>query len=160
MKEVKFKVFMAVNHVKKTDLPRPLVEKMGYFWKLYGLLDSIQDEDRQELLEQLERLDYEILGDVEEENEDRLENNDRLEELIKSAAVKQAVKKKVKVKIRTDQSIINELVAMKRTTNLTKKELEDMGFKAKLGRRIEVGKYIIQRKTLWLYYYYDIVIPK
>ncbi|WP_299243077.1 hypothetical protein [uncultured Aquimarina sp.] len=159
MKKVKFKVFLEVNHIKKTDLPRPLVEKIGYFWKLHELLDSIRDEDRHELLEQLEQLDYGILGDIEEEYEDQLENNDRLEELIKSPLVKPSIKKKARAKIRTDLTIIEELVAMKRTKNLTKHELQQMGLKAKLGRSIKIGKYVIQRKTLWLYYYYDIIVP-
>jgi hypothetical protein len=158
MKEVKFNVFLEANGLDKNDLPKPLIDKIQIFWNLHKLLDTIQDKDRQELLEQLEQLDYEIHGDIEEEYEDRLENNDRLEELMKSPLVKQSIKKKAKAKIRTDESILKELVAIRRTKNLTKHELKEMGLKAKLGRRTEIGKYLVQRKTLWLYYYYDIAV--
>jgi hypothetical protein len=156
MKEVKFNVFLEVNHIKKTDLPKPLVEKIGIFWKLHGLLDSVKDADREELLEQLENLDYEILGDIEEEYEDQLENNDRLEELMKSPLVKESIKKKAKAKIRTDETILQELVAMKRTKNIRRSKLIGMGLKTNLGGDTRIGKYLLKR-TSFFYYRYDIV---
>lgn len=159
MKKANFLVFLEVNHIQKSDLPKPLVDKIHLFQKLYKLLDTIQETDRQELQEQLEQLDYEILGDIEEEHEDQLENNDRLEELKNSPLVKKSVKRKAKPKMRPDQTIIQELVEMGRTKNLTRGELQKRGIKAKLERRTRIGKYVIVRKTLWLYYYYDIVVP-
>ncbi len=159
MKKVKFKAFLEKNHIQKTDLPRPLVKKITLFWQLYALLDTIQDGDREDLLEQLEKLDYEILGDIEEEHEDQIENNDRLEELMKSPLLKRSIKKKVKEKVRTDESIILELVGMKRTKNLTKHELEEMGLKVKLGSKTKIGNFGLKRKTKWFYYYYDIITP-
>ena len=160
MKKVMFKAFLEKNTLDKKDFPRPLVEKISLFWKLYELLDSIQAADRQELLEQLEQLDYEILGDIEEEYEDQLENNDRWEELMKSPLVKQSLKKKVKENIRTDEVILKELVDMGRTKNLTKDELKEMGIKAKLGVNTPIGPYLIKRKTNWFYYYYDIIVQE
>lgn len=157
MKEVKFKVFLQVNQIKKTELPEPLVEKIGLFWKLHAILENIQDTDRAELLEQLEQLDYEILGDIEEEYEDQLENNDRLEELLKSPTVKKAIKKKVVEKLRTDQTILQELVAIGRTSNIGKSELHDLGIKTVLGWKTKIGKFLLKRNSIW-YYRYDIEV--
>ena len=151
-----FQSFLQKNALEKKDLPKPLIDKIDIFWRLHELLESIQDSDRQELIEQLEQLDYEILGDMEEEYEDQLENNDRLEQLIKSPLVKPSINEKVKKKVRTDEVILKELVDMGRTKNLTKHELKEMGIKAKLGRHTQIGKYLVKRKTNMFYYYYDI----
>ncbi|WP_051473930.1 hypothetical protein [Aquimarina macrocephali] len=160
MKEVKFTVFLEANGLNKNDLPKPLVEKISIFWKLHKLFDAIQDSDRKELLEQLEQLDYEILGDIEEEYEDQLENNDRLEELMKSPLVKESLKKKVKAKIRTDQTIVQELVAMGRTKNIRKSELIDMGIKAKIERDVIIGNYILKRMSVFFHVYKIVSLKK
>ncbi|QKX05351.1 hypothetical protein HN014_10630 [Aquimarina sp. TRL1] len=160
MKPVKFKEFITANKLKVSELPKPLIDKIDIFWKLYELLDSIMDTDRQELIEQLQQLDYEILGDIEQQYEEQLENNDRFEQLIKSPLVTQAFKEKVKQKIRTDITIIKELVSMGRTRDLTREELESMGLKTKLGKNTQIGQNTLRRKTKWFYYYYDIIDNK
>ncbi len=162
MKTIQFNVFLKDNHIKKTDLPKPLVEKINLFWKLHDLLGSIQESDEQELLEQLERLDYEILGDIEEEYEDQLENNDRLEELkndlvtFKKPIGRKIIKKRRSTERNTDLNIIDELVKMKRTKNIGKSELIEMGLKTKIGRSTIIGSYVLKRISLF-FYRYDII---
>ncbi|QKX04170.1 hypothetical protein HN014_04355 [Aquimarina sp. TRL1] len=160
MKEVKFKVFLEANKVKKTDLPRPLVEKIGIFWKLHKLLDSIQDSDRDDLLEQLEQLDYEILGEIEEEYEDQLENNDRLEEILKSPLVKKSIKDKAKSKIRTDESILQELVTMGRMKNIRRSVLKSLGVKSKIEHDTVIGKYQLKRMSFFFHVYGIVPLKK
>lgn len=156
MKEVKFSVFLEENQIRKTDLPKPLVEKIDIFWKLHKLLDAIQDSDRDDLLEQLEQLDYEILGEIEEEYEDQLENNDRLEELKNSPLVRASIKKTAKTKLRSDEGILQELVKMKRTKNIRRSKLIAMGMKTKIDGDTIIGKYLLKR-TSFFYYRYDII---
>ncbi|WP_298546179.1 hypothetical protein [uncultured Aquimarina sp.] len=160
MKEVKFKVFLETNHVKKTDLPRPLIEKIGIFWKLHKLLDAIQDSDRDDLLEQLEQLDYEILGEIEEEYEDLLENNDRLEEILKSPLVKKSIKETAKSKIRTDESILQELVKMGRRKSIRRSVLKGLGVKSKIEHDVVIGKYQLKRMSFFFHVYGIVPLKK
>ncbi|WP_299186560.1 hypothetical protein [uncultured Aquimarina sp.] len=160
MKEVKFKVFLETNHLKKTDLPRPLIEKIDIFWKLHKLLDAIQDSDRDDLLEQLEQLDYEILGEIEEEYEDLLENNDRLEEILKSPLVKKSIKETAKSKIRTDESILQELVKMGRRKSIRRSVLKGLGVKSKIEHDVVIGKYQLKRMSFFFHVYGIVPLKK
>lgn len=160
MKEVKFTVFLKENKIKKTDLPRPLVEKIDIFWKLHKLLDSIQDSDRDDLLEQLEQLDYEIHGEIEEEYEDQLENNDRLEELLKSPLVKKTIKEKAKSKVRTDESILQELVKMGRMKNIRRSALRSLGVKSKIEHDAVIGKYQLKKMSFFFHVYGIVPLKK
>ncbi|WP_281989739.1 hypothetical protein [Aquimarina aggregata] len=146
--------------MKKTDLPRPLVEKIDIFWKLHKLLDSIQDSDRDDLLEQLEQLDYEILGEIEEEYEDQLENNDRLEEILKSPLVKKSIKDKAKAKVRTDESILQELVSMGRMKNIRRSVLKSLGVQSKIEHDTVIGKYRLKRMSFFFHVYGIVPLKK
>lgn len=160
MEEIKFKAFLEENHLKKEDLPKPLVEKIEIFGKLHDLLGSIQDMDRDELLEQLEQLDYEILGEIEEEYEDQLENNDRLEELISSPLVKKSIKNKVKKSLRSDEGILQELVSMGRVKNIRKSVLQGLGMKAKIEHDAIIGNYQLKRMSVFFHVYGIVPLKK
>lgn len=153
MKQIKFKAFVKENKLKKEYLPKPLEEKIDIFWKLHKLLDSIQESDREDLLEQLEQLDYEILGEIEEEYEDQLENNDRLEELMNSPVVKQSIKNKAKTKLRSDETIVGELVSMGRIKNIRRSFLKELGIKTKIEHDVVIGKYQLKRKSMFFHVY-------
>lgn len=160
MKTIRFKEFLQENKLKKTDLPKPLLEKIDIFWKLHKLLDSIQDADRDDLLEQLEQLDYEILGEIEEEYEDQLENNDRLEELMNSPVVKKSLKHKAKNKLRTDETILGELVSMGRIKNIRRSFLKELGIKTKIEHDAVIGKYQLKRMSMFFHVYGIVALKK
>ncbi|WP_025741931.1 hypothetical protein [Aquimarina pacifica] len=156
MKKIKFQQFLKTNRLKRSELPKPLLDKMVLFWKLHNILQNIQDSDRQELLDQLEQLDYEILGAIEEEYEDELQNNDRLESLIKSPAIPKVIKDQAKETKKSDEQILDQLVAIKRTRNISWDELQKLGFTQDLGRRTAIGKYTVLQNSFW-YYTYNII---
>ncbi len=155
-KNIRFKEFLDSNELEEKDLPKPLVEKIHIFWKLHKLLDTIQDTDREDLLEQLEQLDYEILGEIEEEYEDQLENNERLEELINSPVVKKSLKQKAKTKLRTDETILGELSSMGKIKNIRRSYLKGLGVKAKIKHDAVIGQYQLKRMSMF-FHVYDIV---
>lgn len=129
MKTVKFKQFITDNTIEINVLPQPIQEKVTVFERLHEILDNVQDPDYAELLEQLEILDLEILQDMEEYHEDRLQYNDRLALLAKAPTVPKAIRKKAAKRLTTDESIVEELVKMKRTKNIGRTTLKDLGFK-------------------------------
>ncbi len=160
MKEVNFKAFINDNKLDIKALPKPIQENIDTFWKMHKLLEPLKGSEREEeLVEQLEQLDYEILGDIEEEFEDELENNDRLEELIKSPLVKTSIKNKAKAKMRTDESILQELVKMGRTTNVRRSALKALGVKSKIEHDAVIGKYQL-KKTRFFFHVYNIIPVK
>ena len=160
MKEVKFNLFLEENNIKTTDLPAPLIEKIDIFWKMHKLLNAIQDSDREELQEQLEQLDYEIHGEIEEEYEEQLENNDRLEGILQSPLVKKPLKDKVKSKLRTDESILQELVNMGRVKNIRKSVLRGLGIRSKIEHDVIIGKYQLKKMRFFFHVYKIVPLAK
>ncbi len=153
MKKVKFQRFLETNNIKKTALPKPLQDKIDIFWQLHELQDAIQDADRQDLLDQIKELDYEILGNIEEQYEDQLENNERIQELVKSPFLKPEMKKKLKSKVSTNETIVQELFDMGRIENIGRSELREMGWKGEVKNYQEVGRFIVKRTAFWFYLY-------
>ena len=159
-KVIEFKQFIKDNKLKITELPKPIQEMIEIYDQLYELLDTIEEQNLQELSEQLQKLDIEILEDIEEEYEDQLTNNKHTEsfknpEVIATKTPQKVVPKKKK----TDEMILDELVKMKMTKGLKRSKLRDMGIKAKIGGDTIIGKYILER-TSFFYYRYDIVSNK
>ncbi len=166
-KEIKFKKFLEDYEIVIKELPEPIQEKIDIFWRMHKLLETIQECDLQELLMQIEILDYEILQDVFETVEDRMPNNDIMEipvmeaKEIKVKPKKEIeVKRKVSSKGKTDEDILDELVKIKRTTNIGKSEFEEMGLKTKLGRSVVIGKYVLKRTSIFFRRYDIIMLEK
>lgn len=156
-KEIQFKKFLKENKLKAIDLPKPIQEKIDIFYRLYELLETIQEPDLQELLEQVEQLDIEILEDIEEEYEDQLTNNEYPSTSGKIESTnKPASQKKVLNKVKSDEKILDELVKMKRTKGLKRSKLVAMGLKTKITGGEIIGKYRLKR-TSFFYYRFDIV---
>ncbi|TSE07936.1 hypothetical protein [Aquimarina algiphila] len=159
-KVIEFKQFLKNNNLKKKELPKPIQEMIGIYDQLYELVDTIEEPNLQELTEQLEKLDIEILEDIEEEYEDQLTNNKRAELPKKpEVTIKKSPQKTVPTKEKTDEMILDELVKMKRTKGIKRSKLRDMGLKTKVGGDTIIGKYILER-TSFFYYRYDIVSMK
>jgi hypothetical protein len=155
-KEIEFKQFLKENKLKVIDLPEPIQEKIDIFYRLYELLDTIQESDLQELQEQVAQLDIEILEDIEEQYEDQLTNNEPLEKLLESEGIKKSVPKKK----RSDESILDELVKMGRTQNIRKSELTAMGIKRKIKRDMVIGKHVLKRTSVFFHVYRIVALKK
>lgn len=138
-----FKKFIETNAIELKQLPSLLQEKISLFGKLYDILKEIQEpelaEQQKELTQQLEELDYEILVDIEEELQDDLNHNDRLEE---------SVEKNTTPKLKTDISIIKELIQMGRKKDIKLNEFKEMGLQTKLGWRTNIGEFTLKRNSL------------
>lgn len=160
IKEIQFKRFLKENNIKKKDLPKPIQEMIQIYDQLYELVDTIEEPNLQELLEQLEKLDIDILEDIEEEYEDQLMNNETpvVPKEVKSTTPK-PTPKRVMTKEKSDEMILDELVKMKRTKGLRRSKLKDMGLKTKITGDAIIGKYRLER-TSFFYYRYDIVLRK
>ncbi|TPN87150.1 ECF-type sigma factor family protein [Aquimarina algicola] len=159
-KAIEFKQFLKENNIKKKDLPEPIQEMIEIYDQLYELVDTMEEPNLQELMEQLEKLDIDILEDIEEEYEDLLTNNERTELPKKpEVTIKKSPQKTVPTKEKTDEMILDELVKMKRTKGLRRSKLRGMGLKTKIGGDTIIGKYMLER-TSFFYYRYNIVSMK
>ncbi|WP_027395066.1 hypothetical protein [Aquimarina latercula] len=108
-KVIEFKQFLKSNNIKKKELPKPIQEMIEIYDQLYELVDTIEEPNLQELMEQLEKLDIEILEDIEEEYEDQLTNNKRVKLPKKSEViVKKSPPKTIPKKKKTDEMILDE----------------------------------------------------
>lgn len=153
---VEFKTFLKANSITITGLPEGIRDKIRHFDRLQDLHESIQESDLQELEEQIEQLDIEILEDIEEYYEDQLEHNESLDVDTLPKKIKKIATGKAVVKPVGDEAILEELVSMGRTKNLTRSKLIAMGLKTKVKRDVIIGQYILKRVS-WFYHVYDIV---
>ena len=134
---------------------QPIQEKIEIFNRMYKMLDTVSDCEKGNLLEQLESLDLEILEDIDEEYADKLEYNDIAEELedtpkFEKVEIEKPKEKKPKV---TEESILDELVKMKRTENIGRSTFRDLGIKTQLGWETVIGKYRVVRTNVFRYRY-------
>ncbi len=159
MKYIKFKKFLKNNTLELAILPEPIREKAHIFERLYEILGDEKDPDYKQLLEQLEILDLEILQDIEQHHEDRLEHNEPLEILVKPARVSKTIQKKATKRLTTDESILEELTNMGRHRNIGRSTLRDLGFKKNLKNSLVVGNYALRRSSIF-FHRYDIVALK
>ena len=153
---VEFRTFLKANSIVIMDLPEGIRDKIRHFDRLQDLHESIQESDLQELEEQIEQLDIEILEDIEEYYEDQLEHNEFLDVDIQPKKLKKISAGKTVVQPLGDEGILEELVGMGRTKNLTRSKLIAMGLKTKVKRDVIIGKYILKRVS-WFYHVYDIL---
>lgn len=157
-KKVKFKAFLKANNIKKKELPGPIQELIKIHNQMYGLIDTMEEQNLQELLDQLEQLDIEILEDIEEVYEDQLTNNTMSETETKTEnqPKKQVTKVVVLTQDQVDEKILEELVKMKRMHSISRSKLQEMGIKTAIDGDTQIGNYVLKR-TSFLYYRYDIV---
>lgn len=90
MEQFDHRGFMESNGIREEELPAPLRNKISIFNRIAAKLQDTLDDDHERLLTRLEKLDKEITGDLEDEYEEQLENNeflvtneDILEELLR-----------------------------------------------------------------------------
>ena len=150
MKKIEHQVFLKNNTLDKKLLLQPIQEKIEIFDRMYRLLDTVSDCEKEDLLEQLEELDLEILEDIDEEYADKLEHNEIADELETAPKLEKVLVKKPKP---TDESILNELVKMGRTQDIGRSTFRNLGIKTPLGWETVIGKYVVKRTSFFSYRY-------
>lgn len=156
MKNIKFKKFLENNKQEIEQLSQPLQEKIILFERLYDILTDLEQNDKPDILEKLELLDLELLEDIEQEYEDQLEHNERLEELSNSPTIARVLKKDDANPLSSDERLLQRLVSEGKTQNIGRSQLIEMGFKTKLQKSLVLGNYALRRSGVW-HYTYDII---
>lgn len=155
MREFEHQSFMKANSLSKSAFSIPLQEKLGIFEKLHAKLNDTIDEDREELTDELEELDQEIYENMLEEYEEVLINNELDEEIPEELLVQKGTTKEPKLKEQpSDEAVLDGLYKMKRTENLGRSLLKDLGVKTDLSAwNISLGKYELQRTAVFRFIY-------
>ncbi len=153
MKKIEHQVFLKNNKLDKKLLLQPIQEKIEIFDRMYGLLETVSDCEKGNLLEQLEELDLEILEDIDEEYAEKLEFNEIEEALDEQPVLVKVVPKKETLKPANDVAILEELVRMGRVRNIAGSTFRDLGVKTQLGWNTVIGKYRVVRTSVFRYRY-------
>jgi regulator of replication initiation timing len=153
MKKIEHQVFLKNNKLDKKLLLQPIQEKIEIFDRMNGLLETVSDCEKGNLLEQLEELDLEILEDIDEEYADKLEFNEIEEALDEQPVLEKVSPKKETLKPVTDEAILEELVRMGRVRNIAGSTFRDLGVKTQLGWNTVIGKYRVVRTSVFRYRY-------
>lgn len=159
MKRIEHQIFLKNNKLEIKLLLQPIQEKIEIFNRMFKMLETVSDCEKGNLLEQLEALDLEILEDIDEEYADKLEHNEILEELKETPKLEKVEVKKPKEEVKqekpkiTDESILDELVKMKRTENIGRSTFRDLGIKTQLNWETVIGKYRVKRTSVFKYRY-------
>lgn len=153
MKKIEHQVFLKNNKLDKKLLLQPIQEKIEIFDRMYGLLETVSDCEKGNLMEQLEELDLEILEDIDEEYADKLEFNEIEEALDEQPVLEKVVPKKETLKPANDEAILEELVRMGRVRNIAGSTFRDLGVKSQLGWNTVIGKYRVVRTSVFRYRY-------
>ena len=153
MKKIEHQVFLKNNKLDKKLLLQPIQEKIEIFDRMYGLLETVSDCEKGNLLEQLEELDLEILEDIDEEYADKLEFNELEDALDEQPVLEKAAPKKETPKPGNDEAILEDLVRMGRVRNIAGSTFRDLGVKTQLGWNTVIGKYRVVRTSVFRYRY-------
>lgn len=154
MKRIEHKIFLKNNQLDKSLLLEPIQDKIEIFDRMHKLLDTVSDCEKGHLLDQLEELDLEILEDIDEEYADKLQFNEIEEALDEAPKLEKVVAPKTKAPApTTDESILDELAKMGRTTDIGRSTFRDLGVKTALGWETVVGKYKVVRTSVFRYRY-------
>ena len=153
MKKIEHQVFLKNNKLDKKLLLQPIQEKIEIFDRMYGLLETVSDCEKGNLMEQLEDLDLEILEDIDEEYADKLEFNEIEEALDEQPVLEKVAPKKETPKPANDEAILEELVRMGRVRNIAGSTFRDLGVKTQLGWNTVIGKYRVVRTSVFRYRY-------
>lgn len=153
MKKIEHKTFLKNNNFDKKLLLEPIKDKIEIYDRMYGLLETVSDCEKGNLLEQLEKLDLEILEDIDEEYADKLEFNEIEEALDEQPVLEKIATQKEVPKPITDEAILDELVKMGRTQDIGRSTFKDLGMKTQLGWKTVIGKYRVIRTSVFRYRY-------
>lgn len=177
MKKYEHREFIAANSLTDTSFSKPLQNQIRSFNKLLTLSEETVGEDREKLQQSLDALDTEILEEMINEYEDQLENNDIEEEdevketeevkepegikeseenvnepLEEVEEIEEEVKEEEEKETETpDEQILGRFLS-RGTVRLS--DLRHAGFSANLsGSRTTVGKYLLERSSVFSYEY-------
>lgn len=150
-KKFKHKVFLSDNNIEVSTLSGLLKKRMRGFDELVEDYQHTLNEDQQVMEDNITQLDMEIEEDLYDEYEQWLENNEEAEE---GVLLKKVIKKPRPKKPKSDESILEELWKINRREQLKRSFLKESGIKTPIkGWRVFIGKYKLERQTLFSYTY-------
>lgn len=136
--------FMGLNELAMDSFSEALRKKIKLFGMMLPGLDETIGTDALVLRDKLEKLDKEIYGDMLEEYEEYLENNEMAE--IQASDSKPETK--------TDKELLEQLWNMGRKKALRRSTLRNMGFRGELsGNRVSVGNFRLERTGIFVHTY-------
>ncbi|UII32259.1 hypothetical protein LVD17_00210 [Fulvivirga ulvae] len=135
--------FMGINGLAMDSFSEGLRKKIKLFGMMLSGLDETIGTDALVLRDKLGKLDKEIYGDMLEEYEEYLENN----EIMEGSASD-------KPKTKSDKELLEQLWKMGRKKGLRRSTLRDMGFQVELSRnRVSVGNFRLERTGIFVHTY-------
>ena len=140
MKTTLFDEFLKTNKIHIKELSEPIQKKINVFNEMRDQLDDTIGKDREQLEKRLETLDNEIYENLLEEFEDRLMNNEIIEE------------EEPKETPKGSEAILEKLFNKGNSKNLTRSYLESLGLQFDHTLlEITIGKYKLLRTSAWSY---------
>lgn len=149
--QIEHRAFLKKNKIDKKLLLSAIQDEIKIFDKMYALLGKITPCGKGGLVKQLEKLDTGIMKDIYNVYGDEISNNELTEEFKE----KNETSKKVspKIKVNSDEFIIDQLVELGQTEDIGRSTLIDLGLKQDLGWSTTIGKYLIKRIGVFRYRY-------
>ncbi|MFC4633518.1 hypothetical protein ACFO3O_06345 [Dokdonia ponticola] len=147
MKKLTHELYINKHALDIFLLPSDIQQKIGVFKKMLELEEDVEAQDKQELENQLQKLDGEILADLKEIK--KLHKTNKVDtSLEKSAPVKPDTQKK-----RHSDDILKALIQEKSHTNVPRSKLRALGITVPLSKVTIIGKYCITRTSFFTYRY-------
>jgi len=157
MEAILHKQVLRKNKWERAALSMGVQDKMDIYKRLRSRLNLLKGGHHKALTKQLKTLDEELYYDILGEKEDELDNNEityiKEDQLSSFPKEKSPTKPKEKVAVSPkNEVILEELWKMKRTENLTRSTLLELGMNCELtGWEIKVGDYVLRRTAMFRY---------
>ncbi|MBL6446409.1 hypothetical protein JMN32_08825 [Fulvivirga sp. 29W222] len=134
--------FMGINELALDSFSEALRKKIKLFGMMLPGIDETVGTDALVLRDKLDKLDKEIYGDMLEEYEEYLENNEVTEIPEGVAGTK------------TDKDLLEQLWNIGRKKGLRRSTLRNMGFRGELsGNRVNIGAFRLERTGIFVHTY-------
>ena len=147
MKKITHELYINKHALDISLLPSDIQEKIGVFKKMLELEDDVEAQDKQELENQLGKLDGEILTDLKDIK--KLHKANKVDtSLENSTPVKPDTQKK-----RHSDDILKALIDQKKHIDVSRSTLRSLGITAPLSKVTIIGKYCITRTCFFTYRY-------
>ncbi len=158
MEAILHKQVLRKNKWERAALSMGVQDKMDIYKRLRSRLNLLKGGHHKALTKQLKTLDEELYYDILGEKEDELDNNEityikekELPSLTQQEVEPKQEKVSVKPKLKNEM-ILEELWKMKRTENLTRSTLLELGMNCELTDwEIKMGDYTLKRTAMFRY---------
>lgn len=147
MKKITHELYINKHALDISLLPSDIQEKIGVFKKMLELEEDVEAQDKQELENQLVKLDGEILTDLKDIK--KLHKANKVDtSLEKNTPVKPDTQKK-----RHSDDILKALIDQKMHIDVSRSTLRSLGITTPLSKVTIIGKYSITRTSFFTYRY-------